>query len=83
LIFKIAFLSRKKGEQTRTIERLFSHQKLSEEDTRKSIQISSPNQCPLEAPDHWQAAQKMRECFLWASLWKRIRQKVAGANSKK
>jgi hypothetical protein len=32
--------------------------------------------------DHCQAALKMRECFLWASPWKRIRQKVAGVNSK-
>jgi|GEM_PF-3826175 len=35
-----------------------------------------------ESADHCQAALKMRECFLWVSLWKRIRQKVAIANSK-
>jgi hypothetical protein len=33
--------------------------------------------------DHCQSALKMRECFLWASPWKRIRQKVTGVNSKK
>ena len=36
-----------------------------------------------ESADHCQAALKMRECFLWASLWKRIRQKVAGVNFQK